>query len=120
MWGFARWGLSHVALWWSWRTVIVGATILFLALVGAYLQDRKKAALLGDGWGGWAAHTAYWPRWVRLAGAGAVLWLVTIALWLAITWAHIHGAAFRPASGGGSSPSQLSCATLIASERMEF
>jgi uncharacterized membrane protein len=92
MWGFALWGLSHIVLWWSWRTVIVGATILFLALVGAHLQDRKKVALLGDGWAGWAAHTAYWPRWVRLAGAGAVLWLVTIALWLAITWAHIHGA----------------------------
>lgn len=88
MWGFALWALSHIILWWSWRTVIVGATILFLALVGAHLQDRKKAALLGGGWASWANETSYWPRWRRMFGAGPVLWLVTIVVWLAITWAH--------------------------------
>ena len=96
MWGFALWALSHIILWWSWRTVIVGATILFLALVGAQLQDRKKAALHGENWAGWATRTSYWPRWGQLLSAGVVLWLVTIALWLAITWAHI-GAAGVPA-----------------------
>lgn len=92
MWGFALWAISHIILWWSWRTVIVGSTILFLALVGAHLQDRKKAALLRENWTGWAKATSYWPRWERLLGAGAVLWLLTIVLWLAITWAHIHAA----------------------------
>ena len=96
MWGFALWALSHVILWWSWRTVIVGATILFLALVGAHLQDRKKAALHGKNWAGWATTTNYWPQWGQLLSAGVVLWLVTIGLWLAITWAHI-GAARVPA-----------------------
>lgn len=90
--GFALWGLSHIILWWTWRTVIVGATILFLALVGAHLQDRKKVALLGEKWAGWASATSYWPRWGRLFRAGAVLWVVTITLWLTITWAHIHAA----------------------------
>ena len=89
MWGFALWVLSHIVLWWSWRTVIVAGAILFLALVGAHLQDRKKAALLGEGWNGWAAQTSYWPRWGRLLGAGALLWLLAIALWLLVTWAHI-------------------------------
>ena len=92
MWGFALWALSHIVLWWSWRTIIVGATILLLALVGAHLQDRKKAALLGDGWTAWEAQTAYWPRWSLLFRAGAVLWLLSSALWLVITWAHIHAA----------------------------
>lgn len=92
MWGFALWALSHIVLWWSWRTIIVGATILLLALVGAHLQDRKKAALLGDGWTAWEAQTVYWPRWSGLFRAGAVLWLLSIALWLVITWAHIHAA----------------------------
>ena len=92
MWGFALWAISHIVLWWSWRTVIVGAAILFLALVGAHMQDRKKAALLGEKWSGWASATSYSPRWGRLFTAGAVLWLVTIALWLAITWAHIRAA----------------------------
>ena len=92
MWGFALWGMSHIVLWWSWRTVIVGTTILFLALVGAHLQDRKKAALLGDSWAGWASATSYWPRWGRLFRVGPGLWLAAIALWLALTWAHIHAA----------------------------
>lgn len=89
MWGFALWALSHILLWWSWRTLIVAATVLLLALVGAHLQDRKKAALLGDGWRMWEAQTSYWPRWGRLIPAGAVLWLLALAFWLAVTWAHI-------------------------------
>jgi uncharacterized membrane protein len=96
MWGFALWALSHIILWWSWRTVIIGATIMFLALAGAHLQDRKKAALLGDSWAGWEARTTYWPRWSRLFAAGSVLWLATIAAWLVATWAHV-GAAGVPA-----------------------
>ena len=92
MWGFALWALSHILLWWSLRTLIVAATILFLALVGAHLQDRKKAALLGTRWSDWAARTSYWPRWSKLSGAGTVLWLVSLALWLLATWAHIPAA----------------------------
>lgn len=92
MWGFALWALSHLVLWWSWRTLIVATTVLLLALVGAHLQDRKKQALRGEYWTDWASATTYWPRWSRLINAGAVLWLVTIALWLVITWAHIHAA----------------------------
>ena len=92
MWGFALWAIAHIALWWSVRTLIVGTAILFLALVGAHLQDRKKADRMGEGWAAWAQQTRYWPRWGRLPGAGAVLWLLAIALWLALTWAHIHAA----------------------------
>ena len=89
MWGFALWALSHIVLWWSLRTLIVAGAVLFLALVGAHMQDRKKAALLGDGWTDWDAQTSYWPKWGRLFGAGVVLWLVALALWLVLTWAHI-------------------------------
>ncbi len=89
MWGFALWAVSHIVLWWSQRTLIAAGAVLFLALAGAHLQDRKKAALLGDGWSGWAAQTSYWPRWGKLASAGAVLWLVSVALWLLATWAHL-------------------------------
>ncbi len=92
MWGFALWALSHFALWWSWRTVIVAGAVLILALLGAHMQDRKKAALLGKGWSGWAAQTSYWPRWGRLPGGGAMPWLVGLLLWLALTWAHIPAA----------------------------
>ena len=92
MWGIALWAISHIALWWSLRTLIVTGAILTLALVGAHLQDRKKEALMGDSWAGWAAKTSYWPHWSALLSVGPVLWLVALALWAAITWAHIHAA----------------------------
>lgn len=72
--------------------MIVASAILLLALVGAHLQDRKKEALLGEGWSAWEAQTTYWPRWGRLLGAGAALWLIALALWLLATWAHIPAA----------------------------
>lgn len=89
MWGFALWALSHLVLWWSWRTMIVASAVLVLALVGAHLQDRKKEALLGAAWAEWEAKTSYWPRWGRLLGAGAVLWLAAIGAWLLLTWLHV-------------------------------
>ena len=92
MWGFALWAIAHIALWWDQRTLIVAATILILALVGAHLQDRKKAALMGEAWTGWEARTSYWPRWGRLPGAGAMLWLAALTVWLAVTWAHLPAA----------------------------
>ena len=92
MWGFALWAIAHIILWWSTRTLIVASAILLLALVGAYLQDRKKEALLGQSWTAWEAQTSYWPRWGELPGAGAILWLIALALWLVITWSHLHAA----------------------------
>ena len=92
MWGFALWALAHILLWWDTRTLIVAATILILALVGAHLQDRKKAALMGEAWTRWEARTSYWPRWGQIFGAGGILWLAAVALWLLVTWAHIPAA----------------------------
>jgi uncharacterized membrane protein len=96
MWGFALWALSHLVLMWSWRTSIVALAILFLALVGAHMQDRKKAALMGASWAGWEAKTSYWPRLTALPRAGLLLWLAATILWVALTWAHI-GTAGVPA-----------------------
>lgn len=89
MWGFALWALSHLVLWWSWRTNIVASAVLILALVGAHFQDRKKRAQMGEAWADWEARTSYWPRWSRPFGAGAALWLAAIAAWLLVTWLHI-------------------------------
>ena len=69
--------------------MIVASAVLVLALVGAHLQDRKKEALLGAAWAEWEAKTSYWPRWGRLLGAGAVLWLAAIGAWLLLTWLHV-------------------------------
>ena len=89
MWGFALWAVAHIVLWWSTRTLIVAGAIMILALVGARLQDRKKETLMGAAWTEWEARTSYWPRWSRLFGAGAMLWLAATATWLQIGRAHV-------------------------------
>ena len=88
MWGFALWAISHIVLWWSWRTTITAAEMLFLALVGAHMQDRKKRRLMGEAWGEWEASTTYWPRWTRLLSVGWIWWTIGAALWLALSWLH--------------------------------
>lgn len=92
MWGIGLWALSHLVLFWSTRTMITAFAIGVLALVGARLQDGKKAALMGEAWGEWSARTSYWPRFGRLARVGAVPLLVGTALWLGFSWWHLHSA----------------------------
>ncbi len=89
MWGFALWALAHVLVVPTPRSLVLSATIAFLALVGARAQDAKKEVLMGAAWSGWESRTSYWPRLSALPGAGVVLWLVALAAWLAITWAHL-------------------------------
>jgi uncharacterized membrane protein len=89
MWGFALWALSHLVLWWSVRTLIVALAVLVLALVGAHLQDRKKAVQLGEAWATWEGRTSYWPRWGQLGAIGAAAWAIAFALWLGLSWAHL-------------------------------
>jgi len=89
MWGFALWAIAHIILFWSARTHVLAGAILILALIGARLQDRKKLKLLGERWAYWESETSYWPRFEFLPAAGLRLWLIAIAAWLAITWAHL-------------------------------
>lgn len=89
MWSFALWAISHIVLWWSWRTLIVATAVLVLALVGAHLQDRKKRVLMGEAWTEWEAQTSYWPRWGKLAAAGWKGWLAGLMAWLVLMWVHL-------------------------------
>lgn len=90
MWGIGLWAIAHVALWWSTRTLITAGSMGVLALGGAYLQDAKKRALMGDAWAGWEAQTSYWPRLGQMVRIGWLWWAAGGALWLAATFAHIH------------------------------
>lgn len=92
MWGIGLWALSHLVLFWSTRTMITAAAMGILALVGARLQDGKKAALMGDAWAEWSSRTSYWPRWGHLLQAGAVPLIVGVLLWLAFSWLHLWNA----------------------------
>ncbi|MCB2083519.1 MAG: MFS transporter [Sphingomonadaceae bacterium] len=89
MWGFALWALGHIVAAPTPRTLVVALAVLILALVGAHMQDRKKAALMGEAWAEWESKTSYWPRWGRLLSVGLFPLIGGTAIWLAATWAHM-------------------------------
>lgn len=91
MWGFALWGVVHILVFPTRANIVLSGAIIVLALVGAHLQDRKKARLQPDFWPAWQAKTSYWP----FAGPGRIGGFRGhdiaggVVLWLAATWAHI-------------------------------
>lgn len=95
MWAFALWGVAHILVFPDPSNVAVAVAMIVLALVGAHLQDRKKAALQPDFWPAWQARTSYWPFAAiargdaRLGGFKAHALAGGIVIWLAATWAHI-------------------------------
>jgi uncharacterized membrane protein len=95
MWAFTLWGASHIAIYPVPAKIIVAGAIIILALVGAALQDRKKAALQPDAWPDWERKTSYWPFGAivsgkaRIGGFGMHALAGGLVLWLAATWAHI-------------------------------
>lgn len=89
MWGVALWALAHVMVAPNARTTITATSMAVLALLGSYLQDRKKEDLLGQDWNGWESRTNFAPRWRRIGEAGFGTWAVAIVAWLILTWAHI-------------------------------
>ncbi|MDB5678166.1 NnrU family protein [Sphingomonas bacterium] len=102
MWGFALWGVAHILVFPTPANIVLAKTIVVLALVGAFLQDKKKKRLQPETWPAWEAKTSYWPLAAILAGrvkftpAGVVPILGGIALWLGATWAH------QPLAGFGA------------------
>ncbi|GGE93729.1 NnrU family protein [Sphingomonas prati] len=95
MWAFAIWGVSHILIYPVAKNIVLSGAMIVLALVGAALQDRKKAALDPQGWPAWEARTSYLPFAAILAGRARFGGFGMHALggglvtWLAATWAHI-------------------------------
>jgi uncharacterized membrane protein len=94
MWSFALWGVAHILVAPRMDSFIFVGSIIFLALVGAKVQDAKKSAQLGEGWQSWQSRTSFWPRMSQLPRIGLRLWLAGIALWLLATWAHGYFGAY--------------------------
>jgi uncharacterized membrane protein len=101
LWAFAIWGAVHILVYPVTKNIIVAVAIIVLSLVGAALQDRKKAALDPQGWTAWQGRTSYWPfaaiaqGRARFGGFGAHALGGGLVLWLLATWAHIPLAGWR-------------------------
>lgn len=95
MWSFALWGIAHILVFPDPANVIVAGAMTFLALVGAHLQDRKKAQLQPDFWPAWQRRTSYWPFAAiargdaRFGGFGMHALAGGLVVWLLASWAHI-------------------------------
>lgn len=89
MWGIAIWAFAHILISPTPRTLVTAGSMAVLALLGSYLQDRKKEVLLGQAWRGWESRTTFSPRLRHLSALGFTTWIVAIVAWLAVTWAHI-------------------------------
>ncbi|MHB9878937.1 NnrU family protein [Pacificimonas sp. ICDLI1SI03] len=84
MWSFALWAVAHIAVLATPATIVLAGGVGFLALVGAWAQDQKKRALIGEAWAAYTAHTTYWPRprWPGLAAIAAGTLLYIFLVWL--------------------------------------
>lgn len=95
MWAFALWGACHILVYPVEKNFILAGAIIVLALVGAALQDRKKAAQDPHGWAAWESRTSYWPfaaiaqGRARFGNFGAHAIGGGLVVWLLATWAHI-------------------------------
>jgi uncharacterized membrane protein len=93
-WSFALWAIIHAATVATPKAFILDGAILFLALVGSALQDRKKAAQMGETWNEWTVNTAFVP-FTRGAGyPGAVALIGGTIFFFAATWLHPIPAGF--------------------------
>jgi len=89
LWGIGLWGLCHMIIMPTTANIVFAGAMAFLALVGAALQDRKKAKLQPQLWGEWSRRTSYWPFTRGVVWPGWAPLLVGLVLWLAATWAHM-------------------------------
>lgn len=98
MWGFALWGLCHIAVFPTGANIVLCGAIIVLALGGAALQDRKKEKLQPETWPLWEARTSYWPfaaiasGRAKLSGFGGHDLAGGLVVWLGATWLHMPAA----------------------------
>lgn len=88
MWAFAIWAAVHLMIIGMPKAMFFDGPIIFLALVGAAGQDRKKARQMGEAWHEWTAETAFVPFTRGLAYPGVVALVGGTVLFLLATWVH--------------------------------
>lgn len=88
---FTLWGVAHILVAPSARTIILAGGIIALAVVGSRGQHAKKVALHGQDWRVWMKRTSFLPNLAALHHLG-FYWLAAVPVWFLATWAHIHAA----------------------------
>lgn len=96
MWGISLWAAAHLISQPNLRALAFFGAFLATALFGAWLQQRRKAAQLGDKWRRFEAQTSFVPfaaiaagrARLSVAGIGLKTFVIALILWLAML--HFH------------------------------
>lgn len=88
MWGFALWAVVHLMVIATPKAMVFDGGIIFMALAGSVMQDRKKRSLMGDRWHAWSARTAFLPFARGLRSPGLFAFVAGTVLLLVATWLH--------------------------------
>lgn len=96
MWAFALWAGAHSVSQPTWRGLWFFGTFTVMALLGAWFQERRKAAEYGDAWRNFRRYTSFFPFAAMLSGRtrlhiAELGWKpvgVAVLIWLAILWFH--------------------------------
>jgi len=100
MWGIALWAFSHALVNGDAATVLLCLGMGILALGGAAMQDRRKAAEFGPDWQNFASSTAFVPFAAQFSGRLPWRtiwpgWLVVVGgVSLFVTLVYFHEALF--------------------------
>ncbi|MBX9883706.1 MAG: NnrU family protein [Novosphingobium sp.] len=85
---FALWGVAHILVAPSARTIVLAGGIVALAVIGSRGQDAKKVALHGQDWRAWMKRTSFLPNPAAFGHLG-FYWLAAVPVWLLLTWSHL-------------------------------
>ncbi|KUR72236.1 hypothetical protein AQZ52_02840 [Novosphingobium fuchskuhlense] len=86
---FTLWGVAHILVAPSARTIILAGGVILLAVIGSYGQDAKKVALHGQDWRVWMRRTPFFPNPAAFGHLG-LYWLAAVPAWLLLTWLHLR------------------------------
>lgn len=85
---FTLWGVAHIIVTPSARTMILAGGVIALAVIGSIGQDAKKAALHGADWKVWMRRTSFLPNPAAF-GQLKLYWIAAIPVWMLLTWLHL-------------------------------
>jgi uncharacterized membrane protein len=96
MWGVALWALAHLTSQPNIRGLLFFGSLALVALVGSWLQQWRKAQLLGEKWRRFEDASSFWPFAALLAGRarlrpadiGMRTLIIALILWSAML--HFH------------------------------
>ncbi len=85
---FTLWGIAHILVAPSARTIILAGGVIALAVIGSRGQDAKKVKLHGQDWRVWMKRTSFLPNPAAFGHLG-LYWVAAVPVWMLLTWMHL-------------------------------